>query len=135
MAIWNISRGPNSDTLLQLQRGFDNVWGLVYYKFPLMNVDKVRLHADIYGGRNRSEILDEVDAVRVNVRGMTFTAVRQALAAVTVPDGIDCEGRLTTVVARTDSYIAKKERLRYVLILVTMTSVMEQAPVLSVGVT
>ena len=113
MAIWEMSRGPDSDDRLQLQRGFDNIWGLVLHKMPLMNVDKVRLHDDIYGARGgRSEVLEDVDAVRVNVRGMTMTSVRQALAAVTVPDGIDCEGRLTTRIARTDKYIANKERLR-----------------------
>ena len=114
MEIWLHTRGPDSDNIQQLLEGFDNVWGLKQYKFPLMNVDKTWLHAKIYGERasRGQDFADMGPNTKIVLRAMTRADIVRGLNAVTTPDGIGCEGRLTTFIARTDEYIAKKERLR-----------------------
>ena len=81
-----------------------------------MHVDKTWLHAQIYGERSsrNQDFADYGPNTKITLRALNRDEVVRGLGAVTEPDGIGCEGRLTTHIARTDNFIAKKERLRYV---------------------
>ena len=81
---------------------------------PLMHVDKTWLHARIYGEKAaRNQGFQEVGPdTKITLRALNREEILRGLKAMTIPDGIDCEGRLTTFVARTDAFIRKKERLR-----------------------
>lgn len=88
--------------------------GLAQYKMPLMHVDKTWLHAQIYGEKAAMNqgLLDAGPSTRITLRALNREEILRGLTAVTTPDGINCEGRLTTFIARTDEFIRKKERLR-----------------------
>ena len=81
---------------------------------PLMHVDKTWLHAQIYGenaARNQG-FVEMGPNTKITLRALNREEILRGLRAVTTPDGINCEGRLTTFVARTENFVYKKERLR-----------------------
>ena len=81
---------------------------------PLMHVDKTWLHAQMYGenaARNQG-FADLGPNTKITLRALNRQDILRGLQSATTPDGIDCEGRITTFVARTENFIHKKERLR-----------------------
>ena len=79
-----------------------------------MHVDKTWLHAKIYGEKAaRSQpFADPGPNTKITLRALSRQDILRGLQAATFPDGIDCEGRSTTIIARTDEFIVKQERLR-----------------------